>query len=81
MITSLGEKRASRVFVSLSCLRYCLSSSLPLGVGSWLPLVVVSAPGFFIFYGRLNRMKVIPRDHPSYLCAITNADEFPGLSV
>ena len=47
VMTSLGEERAglyeSREFVSLSCMRYFLSFSLPLGVVGWSRWLVLFA--------------------------------------
>ena len=52
VITSLREERASlnasRVFVCLSCMRYVLSFSLPLGVGGRLWIAIVALPGLVI---------------------------------
>ena len=48
VITSLGEERAGRASVCLSCLLYFSSSSRPLGVGGWPRLVILALPGHFI---------------------------------
>ena len=68
VITSLGEERAglyaSRAFLCFSFMSYFLSLSLPLGVKSWLRLVIVALPGHFIelssdLYTILNGFDII----------------------